>query len=64
MKQQTKQIIFSIFGISCKAVFHILAFVATYYHCRKVFVVLLSIWIIHNIVSILAYKGKWILTGV
>lgn len=60
MSKRTKQIMFGVFGISCKAIFHLLAFIATYCYCRKVFTILLSIWIIHNIASLIAYKGKLI----
>ena len=40
MKETTKQITFAIFGISCKAVFHLLAFVATHYYCKTIFIII------------------------
>jgi len=62
MKTKSKDILFSLFGCACKGIFHLLGFIAAYKWSVSLFVFLLSILIVHNIVSLLFIKhrtGHW-----
>lgn len=62
MKTKRKDKLFGIFGLTCKAVFHLLGLIAAYKWNVKLFIFLIGLMVLHNIVSLVFIKhrtGKW-----
>lgn len=56
-----EKLLFVVFGFLCKAVFHIIALIIAYQYSIRIFCILIGIWIIHNIISLVAvkYRRNW-----
>lgn len=58
MTKKVKKILFIIIGLTCKFVFHLLAFITAFLYSYKIGFVLVGIYVFHQLISLWFMKGK------
>ena len=58
MTKTVKSYLFSIFGISCEVSFFITSLITAYCYSKTICFILISIFVLHNIVTLWYFKGK------
>lgn len=58
MTKKVKDLLFSVFGISCKISFFVTSLVTAYCYNKTICFILISIFVLHNIITLWYFKGK------
>ncbi len=58
MTKTVKDSLFGVFGASCKASFFVISSITACCYNKTICVILISIFVLHNVVSLWYFKGK------